>query len=287
MSSCRIHFRYEADYLAPTDCQVDAVEHARDPVRRDDVDGQITNLEECGHVSSFVGAIGDRARRAAHLRVGSNPMTTAKIAMPGAAAYHHALGRNSRELCDHATPFRCRRLGTEPKKTERRGRENCEAHRDRSAHNNRRGDVRKNVQSDDTKRTCAERKHRLDECLVLQSARFGVGQPCKPGPERHRKRDDHILDAGSKRLRDCNRKHNLRNRKKDVSATHQDVAAPVVIVAGNQSDRDADDKRHDRSDYGDKDRDPGAEEKPAVDVGAETIGTKKIFILGGWRRLAG
>src|SRR5262249_3145376 len=83
-------------HLAAFDDQVDSVEHGGEAVIGAEAERQILDVEQRAHLTLARRMRGSRmSRRPSPSRL--KPITTRKMAMPGAVAYHQASGRNSRD----------------------------------------------------------------------------------------------------------------------------------------------------------------------------------------------
>ena len=190
------------------------------------------------------------------------------------------IGQEFARFRDHPPPLRRRWLRAEPEKAERGGGEDREPHADRGADDDRRGDVRQHVQQDDAPRGHAEGHRRFDEHLVLQRPGLRVDQTREPRPVGERQGEDHVLDRRPEGLRDRDREHDLRDREEDVGGSHQHVAEPAAVPAGDETQGHADQKRRADRDDRDHQRDRGAEQNPAVDVSAHPVGAEPVGVAG-------
>ena len=120
----------------------------------------------------------------------------------------------------------------------------------------------------------AQRDGGFDEHLVAQAARFGIDQPRPERPIGDRQGENNVLDRRPQRLRDGDRQHDLRHREEHIRHPHQQIADPIVVITGNQADRHADQHRHRCRHHGDQDGDARAEQQPAVNVAAHSIGAE-------------
>ena len=150
----------------------------------------------------------------------------------------------------------------------------------RRAHDDRRGDVGQHVQHGQAPGRSAQRRRALDEDFLLERARLGVDHAGEPRPVGDRQREDDVGQRWAERLGDGDGQHHLGHRQEDVGHAHQQIAEPAVVVAGQQTDRHADQQRGADRDHADQDRDAGAEQQAAVDVGAHPVGAEPVGRAG-------
>jgi hypothetical protein len=88
------------------------------------------------------------------------------------------------------------------------------------------------------------------------------------------------VDRRSQSLRDGDRQHDLRHGEENVRHAHQQIAEPIVVIAGDQPDRHADQHGGRGRDHGDQDGQPRAEQQPAENIPPIRSVPKKLTALG-------
>ncbi len=175
--------------------EIHAVEHARAARIGEETTRRSATREQASLIRGSCGSW-DRECRASPSPSRLKPITTRKIASPGAVAYHQASGRNSRLSAIVRPHSGVGGGGPRPRKPSVGRRQDGAAHADGRAHDDGRGNVRQDVQHHHPPRRGAERDRRLDDrSRSAQRPRLGIDETRPERPVGERQREDDVLDG--------------------------------------------------------------------------------------------
>src|SRR4051794_3458591 len=177
---------------------------------------------------------------------------------------------------DHHAPLGRGRLGAEAEEAECCAEQDVSDRIDHCEDDHEGKDIRKDVAHHHPSSAVAECPRGQNVLLPFRDERVPARDPGVGDPARQPDRDEHVEDARPEHRDDRDHEHEEREREEEIDDTHHRRVDPAAEVAGEETDRGADDERHARRTEGDQQVDAAAVEDSREDVAPEGVGAEHM-----------